>query len=317
MKISVGLCVKNMAETLPLTFDSLLNQTIAGESELIFVTTSTEDPSLPVFKQYLDKLTDKYFDVKQVFDHGKGLAAARRIAVEFSSSPYIAWVDGDHVVPPRFLERCYEFMENNPDCGACNNVPLWIGDKPHQVLEGMAWMYYTLAISGTELRRVGSAGGCYRVEAIRQAGNYDPRFRIAAEDGYITYRIWKNGWKLKIDTENYYYHIIRPAIREVMKEYRGWGSGSFLETLVNTGKKLDRRILKFALSPATGFKYGMFYRKFVKTETYRKFREQALRDGVNLPENLSFSTALLNIPFYTLKRYAWITGYVATMVREL
>ncbi|MEM3426082.1 MAG: hypothetical protein QXW42_04280 [Thermofilum sp.] len=46
LKMTVGLCVKGMTETLPLTLYSLLNQSMAGDSELIFVTTKLEDPSL-------------------------------------------------------------------------------------------------------------------------------------------------------------------------------------------------------------------------------------------------------------------------------
>ncbi|MEM1949377.1 MAG: glycosyltransferase family A protein [Candidatus Caldarchaeum sp.] len=310
MKITVGLCVKNMPDTLTYTIQSLLKQTIAGDSEIFFVTPDLKDPSRGVFKENLDALTDKYAMVSQAFDKGQGLACARRIVVENAHSPYVAWVDGDHYIPPKFLERCYEFMENNPACGACNNIHLWIGSKPHQILEGMAWMYYTLKTAGHELRRVGSAGGCYRVEAVKQAGNYDPRFRIAAEDGYITYRMWKNGWKLMIDTENYYYHIIRGSIGEIIKEYRGWGSGSSLETLVNTGRRLDSRLLKFALSPIAGLKHGISYRRFVRSEIYRKFMDKASRDGVLLPDRIPLTTALMNVPFYTLKRYAWIAGYV-------
>ncbi|MEM2374211.1 MAG: glycosyltransferase [Thermoproteota archaeon] len=59
LKTSVGLCVKNMPRTLPFTLQSLLNQTIASDSELIFVTPDIEDPSLSIFKSFLDKLTDK------------------------------------------------------------------------------------------------------------------------------------------------------------------------------------------------------------------------------------------------------------------
>ncbi|MEM2683864.1 MAG: hypothetical protein QXM47_08350 [Nitrososphaerota archaeon] len=48
-----------MPRTLPFTLQSLLNQTIASDSELIFVTPDIEDPSLSIFKSFLDKLTDK------------------------------------------------------------------------------------------------------------------------------------------------------------------------------------------------------------------------------------------------------------------
>lgn len=289
---------------------------MASDSELIFVTPDIEDPSFSIFRSFLDKLTDKYYAVKYMFDNGNGLAVARRMVVDYACSPYIVWVDGDQTVPPTFLQRHYEFMENNPDCGACNVMPLWVGSRPHQILEGLAWLYYTLKLAEeTEIRRLGSIGGCYRVEAIRQAGNYDPRFRIAAEDGYITYRIWRCGWKLKIDAENYYYHIIRPKVREIMKEYRGWGYGAFLETSTNTGKKLDKRILKFMFSPVTGLKYGIIYRRFVKTNIYKMFRERATKDGVNLPMGLPLNIALFNIPYYTLKRYAWIIGYFNSLKR--
>ncbi|MEM2683854.1 MAG: glycosyltransferase family A protein, partial [Nitrososphaerota archaeon] len=91
-----------MPRTLPFTLQSLLNQTIASDSELIFVTPDIEDPSYSIFKSFLDKLTDKYYAVKQIFDKGNGLAAARRIVVDYASSPYIVWVDGDQMAPPTF-----------------------------------------------------------------------------------------------------------------------------------------------------------------------------------------------------------------------
>ncbi|MEM2374213.1 MAG: hypothetical protein QXI11_07205 [Thermoproteota archaeon] len=46
------------------------------------------------------------------------------------------------------------------------------------------------------------------------------------------------------------------------------------------------------------------------------FRERATEDGINLPMELPLNIALLNIPYYTLKRYAWIIGYFNSLWRH-
>lgn len=301
LRISVGCCVKGMADTLRRTFDSLLNQTIANESEIVFITTKMSDPAYGIFREYLDRLTDRFYYVTIAFDHNNGLAFARQKAVDNSHSPYIVWIDGDHVVPPHFLERGVQFMDANQDVGACNTIPLWIGEKPHQVLEGITWAYYTLSIKHKNLDRLGSAGGFYRVKAIQDAGGYDSSFKYAAEDGYITYRIFKKGWKLKIDHDNYYYHIIRPRWMDVGREYFNWGRGAALENRVNRDKLIDKRLLKFPFSPITGLKYGILYKRALPI----------LNTLYPLPEHsYGWRHVFLNIPYYTWKRYMWLFGYV-------
>lgn len=305
-RIAAGVCVKGMAETLPKTIESLLGQTAAGNAQLIFVTPSPDDVATRIIQESLPQLAQKYADVSIHYDGGGGLAAARQTAVERCQAPYIAWVDGDHYIPPKYLSRAAAYMDSNPEVGACNTIPLWMGSRCHQILEGLAWAYYTYSVmSRKNLRQVGSAGGIYRVKAIIDAGGYDRRFKHAAEDGYITYRMSAKGWKMAVDVDNYYYHMIRPRWRDVWKEYYNWGRGSCLENKVNRNKRFDMRLLRFALSPLAGLKHSLAFRGLVK-----ELRE---RYPIQL-DGFSASLAAANVVFYAWKRYAWLLGYVREMM---
>lgn len=114
--ISVIVPVYNEEKHLGECLESLLNQTFR-DYEVICINDGSTDKCGDILKEFAAR--DSRITV--ITQQNKGLSVARNVGVENSSSPYIAYVDSDDFVHPRFLETLYETaVENDADITGCN-----------------------------------------------------------------------------------------------------------------------------------------------------------------------------------------------------
>lgn len=114
--ISVIIPVYNEEKHLRECLESLVNQTFR-DYEVICVNDGSTDKCENILKEFSAK--DNRF--KFITQKNQGLSIARNVGVEKSTSPYIAYVDSDDFVHPRFLETLYNTaVANNADITGCN-----------------------------------------------------------------------------------------------------------------------------------------------------------------------------------------------------
>lgn len=119
--VSVVMSVYNAEKYLKEAIDSILNQTYKN-FEFIIINDGSNDKSLQIIEQYLDKrivLINNDKNLKLVASLNKGLDLAK--------GKYIARMDADDISLPKRLEKQVDFMEHNLDVGICGT---WLQHFP-------------------------------------------------------------------------------------------------------------------------------------------------------------------------------------------
>ena len=105
--ISVIVPVYNSEKYLSLCLDSIVGQSY-GDFEAICINDGSTDGSTKILQEYAEK--DQR--IRIINQENKGQSAARNAGLDVAKGEYIAFVDSDDVVNPRFLEILYTAAEN-------------------------------------------------------------------------------------------------------------------------------------------------------------------------------------------------------------
>ena len=281
-KVTIGLCVKDVEQTIKEAIDSILNQDFPRElMELIVVDGYSRDKTLTIIKEVLSKKNIK----NKVFYENEGLGLARQIVVDNASGDYIIWVDGDMILAQNHVRKQVEFMEQNPEVGIAGGkfemrpeVNL-VGTLEN--IEWLVWDYECQNKSTSKPLRNYCGGTIYRVRAIREAGGFDRMIKGSGEDLDAEYRISEAGWLLHFTTEASFHDRRKETLRGVWKENFWYGYGghyilhkyrkrvpasTILAGLRRSfvGYKLTRRKVVFLLPLQYAFKKLAWYFGFVK-----------------------------------------------------
>ncbi len=275
--------MKNSEATVEDAVSSILSQDFPMESmELVVVDGYSKDRTIPIIKENLIQADLR----KKFFYENLGLGQARQTVVTNSSGSYIIWVDGDMELPRNFIQKQVKFMSANPKAGiGKGKYGLNKNDKLVANLENMEFLINFHDEGETDSKSLGTSGCIYRLEAIRQAGGFDPNFKGVGEDMDAEYRIRQNGWKLCV-TDAIFYEKRRDSWRSLWDEYfwHGYGWQSLLtknRNMINIIKLLPpiALLIEFTRVP----------------KAYR----------------LTYQKAALLLPFhYCFKRIAWFFGFI-------
>jgi glycosyltransferase involved in cell wall biosynthesis len=115
--VSVVMPVYNTAYFLPEAIESIVNQTYRN-IELVIVDDASEDDSWHVIDTYAQK-DDRIVAVRNQVN--VGVLHARNIGVERASGIYVAQMDSDDIALPERISRQVDFLEENPEYGACGS----------------------------------------------------------------------------------------------------------------------------------------------------------------------------------------------------
>lgn len=223
IKVTVGLCVRNVEATIRQAVDSVLNQDFPRElMELIVVDGCSEDRTLDIIKNKLKNSGMTH----RIFCEKKGLGYARQIVVDNAQGKYIIWVDGDMVLSRDFVKKQVLFMERNPKIGiAKGKCGIQKGNNLVATLEDIEFAINFWHEGEANLTSLGTSGCIYRVEAIRQIGGFDPNIKGAGEDTDVENRIKSAGWLLYI-TSAVFYEKRRDNWKSLWNEYFWLGIGA-------------------------------------------------------------------------------------------
>lgn len=284
IKVTIGLCVKNVEKTVKEALQSVLNQDYPHELlELIIVDGCSKDNTLSIIQKELSKANIKY----KIFRENVGLGYARQIVVENASGKYIVWVDGDIILPKDFVKKQVEFMEENPKVGIGRAMyGIWTELGPVAYLENIPFVVESFRIGkAVPLGICATAGTIYRLDAIRQVGGFDINIKGACEDIDLARRILTSGWTIQVIT-TFFYELCEESWKGLWNQYMwlGYGSHYFFH------KYKDLTML-LKMSPLGGFIAGILRLPLAYKLTKRK---------------LTFF-----LPFqYAFKRLAFCYGFI-------
>lgn len=286
IKVTIGLCVKNVEATVGRTIDSVINQSFPHElMEVIVVDGYSKDRTLSIIKEKFAKSSIKV----SIFKEKKGLGMARQIVVDNAKGDYIIWVDGDLVLSRDYIKNQVDFMEKNPKVGIAEGVyGECYGSRLVAFLENIVPVVRSKSIREATLKTEPSAateGAIWRVSAIKKAGGFDVAIKGAAEDTEAAYRIKASGWELYV-TNEIFWEICRETWQSLWNQYFWYGYGAHYVLHKNS-----RLICLYKMLPIAGFLIGILYSHPAYKLTQRK--------------------AVFLLPLhYAFKRIAWFWGYV-------
>jgi glycosyltransferase involved in cell wall biosynthesis len=218
--VTMGLCVRNVENTVREAIQSVINQDFPHNlMEIIIVDGRSSDKTISIINDYLS-ISD--IQMRNYSDQGNGLGEARQIVVDNARGKYIVWVDGDIVLSQTYVREQVQFMNENHRVGATQ------GKLGINVTKGFVEVLENLSVFENKHEernpRAIATRGIYRVEAINQSGGFDKCIRGASEDRDLSYRLWKNGWLL-VSCQGVLYHRARGKWSDLWKEYIWWGYG--------------------------------------------------------------------------------------------
>jgi len=260
IRVTIGLCVKDVEATIRDAVRSILDQSFLHEHmEIIVVDGNSSDRTLNIVKKELTQKSIKY----RIYSEKHGLAKARNIVINNADGKYIVWVDGDMIIEKDFVRKHVEFMEKNPDVAIAGGRFRMLDESNFiAFIEGMDWVvgdYICGQIFTSKPIRNCCAGTIHRVEAVREVGGFDERIIGAGEDVDLGYRIGRAGWLLFFTTDALFYDKRRDNLVSLWKENFWYGYGGHY--IAHKHKiKLKGSVFIFALRRAS-IAYKMTHRK--------------------------------------------------------
>ena len=109
IRISVIIPVYNVEEYLRDALDSILNQTMIDDIEVIMVNDGSTDNS----KFIIDEYAENYENFHAFHKKNEGQAIARNFGLELARGEYIHFMDADDYLPPKAYENLYYFNPYN------------------------------------------------------------------------------------------------------------------------------------------------------------------------------------------------------------
>ena len=113
-RVSVIVPVYNTGKYVEKCLNSLTNQTIKDELEIIIINDGSTDNSEEVIKEYI-KNQKRQVLIKYYAKQNEGIAKTRNFGVEKATSEYIMFVDSDDYVDVKLVEKLMPYIDNNVD----------------------------------------------------------------------------------------------------------------------------------------------------------------------------------------------------------
>lgn len=239
--VTIGICTRNNEKTVAKTLDSLSKLDYPPSLlQLIIVDGLSSDRTLEIVKNSLSGLEIEF---KILSDQGLGIGYARQMIVDNTSNEFIAFIDADHCLHPRWLKAIIECLSSHDKAASVSGgggTSITLGPTIVATLESyknISSIVHALERKDLQAEEVGvwnySVGNSVvRRSAIISVGGFDKSFRIANEDTDLAFRLAKNGWQLLVTKNAIISHQERTTWRSLFRQYR---DGGFYAALV--GKK--------------------------------------------------------------------------------
>lgn len=191
-KVSVIIPAYNIARFITETLDSVRAQTFQ-DFEIIIINDGSTDT--PEFERVLEPFREEIIYLKH---KNVGAGAARNIGIGEARGEFLAFLDGDDVWRPQFLESQVEFLERNGLDLVYADAEMFGGSA----LDGKTYMQTSPSAgeanfeSLLDLRcNVITSGTLARRKSVLEAGMFE-REKVRAHDFHLWLRMAKNGSRI-------------------------------------------------------------------------------------------------------------------------
>lgn len=109
-KVSVIVPVYNTGKYVERCLDSLMEQTIKDEIEIIVINDGSTDNSGEIVKKYIQKQENRQI-IKYYEKENEGIAKTRNYGIEKATGEYILFVDSDDYIDTQLIEKLKPYLE--------------------------------------------------------------------------------------------------------------------------------------------------------------------------------------------------------------
>lgn len=126
-KISIIVPIYNSEKYLKKCIESLVNQTIIGDLQIILINDGSTDGSEKIIDEYIQKFPESITKINKA---NGGQATARNNGLEVADAEYIMFVDSDDYIEENKLAELYEYVKNtNKDLVVFNYAEIMHNNK--------------------------------------------------------------------------------------------------------------------------------------------------------------------------------------------
>jgi glycosyltransferase involved in cell wall biosynthesis len=287
-RVTIGVCVRNSADTIGEAIESIAQQDFPHQSmEIVFVDESDDDTPT-IIQEYISKLdiVSKLFRIKD-----KGLGYSRNVVISNARGDYVLWIDGDMVISPDFVSKQVKFIQNHPKVGIARGSQIL---EPARnilaTLEGYSRAAGRMADYQSEKARykaLGTGGAICRMETLSVANGFDEKMASYCEDWDLELRAREAGWELAM-TDAMYHDYERHGLSWKKLWFRYWRRGYYTHYFLHKNGQL---IKHYRMFPPAAFVAGLLYAKRLFKITVQK--------------------VVFVLPFeHFFKMTAWYIGYI-------
>jgi len=222
--ISFILPIRNEAQSIEKTIQSIFSQTIDEDFEIIVADGNSSDGT----RELLKNLQTNNPNIILIDNLEKIVSMGFNRALNESKGDIIIRVDGHCEIAPDYIQKCLKCLEKiNADCvgGATDHVASGLLGKSIKIAQSSIF-----GVGGVSFRKKVDKGqyvdtlafGAYKREVFDQLGGYDEEL-VRNQDDEFNFRLIQNGGKIWLDPSIKSTYTQRNSFRGLFKQYFQYG----------------------------------------------------------------------------------------------
>lgn len=220
-RVAVLICTYNGARTLPQTC-AAVSQLDYPNFEVVVVDDGSTDDSARI-------AADHGFRV--ISTENRGLSSARNSALAAASADteIVAFIDDDAMPDPDWLTYLVDSFERTEFVAVGGpNLPVPGDGAVADAVAASPGNPVHVLIGDREAEHIPGCNSAFRLDALREIGGFDPRFRTAGDDVDVCWRLQDRGWRIGYCAAAVVWHHRRRTVAGYLRQQRGYGQAEAL-----------------------------------------------------------------------------------------
>ncbi len=312
VKVSVLMPCYNEEKNLPRVVDSLADDYMMQNGEILVIDGNSEDKTVEVAKAFIDKGYPLVIveNKQRIQSHGLNLG------IQAARGEFVVRVDAHSIYPKSYVKRMVELLETT---GAANvgGVMLPVGETPVQQSIALA-MQHPTGVGDARFHLGNFSGyvdtvylGAFRKSIFEKVGMYEPSM-ATNEDAELNIRLLKAGEKIFLDSSIKVQYFPRESFKKFAVQYFKYGKGRAYTTLKHRRFTSFRQIVPplFIIGLTGSIILGFFYPVFFLFGLLYLLGILGVSLSSWLGRNISLKLRLLTAWAFICMHISWGTGFL-------